>query len=123
MSVHQDKIDKIKSAPIPANRAQLTSFLGLASYYPRFIKGLPKIARPLLSNPSVNVEFKWTEDIRKAFGSLRDALCSAPILAFPDMAKPFVVSTDDRLRHSAGCSRRSTRMGASVRSNTPVVAP
>ena len=41
------KIDKVKDFPVPKNLTQLRGFLGLASYYRRFIKDFSKIANPL----------------------------------------------------------------------------
>ena len=36
----------------------------------------------------------WTPECREAFEKLKHALTTAPVLAYPDMNKPFVLSTD-----------------------------
>ena len=94
--VHTDdvKVERIKNALPPRTRKELRSFLGLASYYRRFIRGFARIALPLTEKTSNNVDFTWTEEMQKSFGTLKEALCTAPVLVYPDYDKPFIVSTD-----------------------------
>ena len=88
---------KVKAArewPVPTSVKTLKSFLGFASYYRRFIRNFAKISSPLNSLLVKDVPFIWTPEHQQAFVHLRDAFCSAPILAFPDFEKPFIVDTD-----------------------------
>ncbi len=75
---------------------ELQSFLGLASYYRRFIKDFATIAHALIvqAKGQPNTLITWgTEDI-KALDQLRMCLTSEPVLAIPDFSKPFVIFTD-----------------------------
>ena len=75
------KVAVIRSWPRPANVTQVRSFLGLASYYRRFISRFAEIARPLhvLTNKSQK-EFSWTDTCQAAFENLKDALATTPVL-------------------------------------------
>ncbi len=84
----------MRDAIPPTTRKELRSFLGLASYYHRFIPVFARIARPLNEKTSDNVTFIWSEDMQTAFEELKLQLTSAPALAYPNYEKPFVVSTD-----------------------------
>ena len=78
----------------PTTRKELRSFLGLAPYYCRFIPGLAKITRMLNEEMSGNVKFVCSGDIQTALEELKVKLTSAPVPAYPDHEKPFVVCTD-----------------------------
>ena len=84
----------MRDAILPTTRKELRSFLGLASYYRRFIPGFARIARPLNNKTSDNVKFVWSEDMQTAFEELKVRLTSAPVLAYSYYEKPFVVCTD-----------------------------
>ena len=88
------KTEIVEHFPVPRNQREVRSFLGLTNYYRRFVKGYSMIAAPLNKLLSKAVEFSWSEDCEKAFTVLKQKLISAPILGFPDMDKPFVLTTD-----------------------------
>ena len=94
IAVNPDKTDAIRSFPTPQTQRQLRSFLGASSYYRRFIKSYSLKAQPLYKLLHKNVKFQWDADCEKAFQSLKQALVSPPILAFPDMNQEFVLSVD-----------------------------
>jgi hypothetical protein len=74
----------------PTNIIELRSFLGLAGYYRRFIRDYGKICRPLFDSCKKG-EFQWQEDQSLAFQTLKQALCSAPVLGLPNFTKPFIL--------------------------------
>ena len=90
----QSKIDAVASWPRPTSVKDVRSFLGLASFYRRFVKGFSQIARPLTDLTRDTVEWHWSEQEERAFNQLKQALVSAPILRFPDFSRNFVVTTD-----------------------------
>ena len=94
--VHTDeeKISAVKQWPIPTSAKQLKSFLGLATYYKRFVPDFSKIAKPLYSLCGKNNKYKWNSDANLAFETLKTALTSAPILAYPQDGLPFCLDTD-----------------------------
>ncbi|CAH8627089.1 unnamed protein product [Dicrocoelium dendriticum] len=91
------KTEQVKSWPIPVSVDQLRSFLGLASYYRRFIKGFAEIAAPLNALLQKNSLFVWSAECQEAFDRLRESLCNPPLLVFPDIstsAGEFILDTD-----------------------------
>ena len=94
--------ERVAKWPTPTNPTDVRSFLGLCSYYRRFIKGFAAIAVPLHRLTQKNVPFEWSADCEDAFCTLRDALIQPPIMAYPDASHPFTIFTD--ASHSAiGC--------------------
>jgi hypothetical protein len=90
-----DKVQAIVDWPAPTTVTQLQSFLGLANYYRRFVKGYSKIAAPLtaLCSPKT-VGWPWTPDHQAAFDALKTALSTAPVIHAPDLGAPYTVTTD-----------------------------
>ena len=79
---------------MPTNKKQVQQFLGMASYYRRFIKDFAKIAKPLHRLTEHNHKFQWLPDCQRTFLQLRQQLLSPPILAHPDFSKQFILDTD-----------------------------
>ncbi|GJU99328.1 putative reverse transcriptase domain-containing protein [Tanacetum coccineum] len=87
--IHVDpaKIESIKDWESPKTPTEIRQFLGLAGYYRRFIEGFSKIAKPMTKLTQKSVKFNWGEKEETAFQTLKQKLCSAPILALPEGKK------------------------------------
>ena len=83
------KIEAVKEWPIPKSRTEVKSFLGLASYYRRFIQDFPEISQPLINLTRKSVAFEWSEACQASFERLKSSLTSAPILSFPNAEGQF----------------------------------
>uniref|UniRef100_A0AAV2K2W5 ribonuclease H n=2 Tax=Knipowitschia caucasica TaxID=637954 RepID=A0AAV2K2W5_KNICA len=70
------------------------NFLGLASYYRRFVRNFASVAGPLHRLTDKGKPFAWTNSCDTAFNQLKAALTAAPILAYPHVDLPYVVDTD-----------------------------
>ena len=88
------KIECIANWPIPTCVKEVRSFLGLCSYYRRFIAEYSHIAKPLTRLTEKNYKFNWTHECSEAFEKLKQQLTTAPVLAHPDFSKPFILDTD-----------------------------
>ncbi|KAG1941111.1 interleukin-1 receptor accessory protein-like 1-A [Pimephales promelas] len=88
------KIDVVRQWPVPKNQTEVRSFVGLASYYRRFIEGFAEIARPLHRLTEKGRKFKWGDECQRAFSQLKTALVTTPVLAYPDPHKTFILDTD-----------------------------
>ena len=88
ISADSNKLDAVKRFPTPNNVGSLRSFLGLVSYYRRFMPGFSKVAEPLFALTRKDVTFKWSEICDKAFQRLKTLLTNAPLLIF------FILETD-----------------------------
>jgi hypothetical protein len=73
---------------------EVRSFLGLAGYYRHFIPDFSKIAKPMTNLLQKDHKFVWTEKCEATFHTLRKLLTTAPVLAQPNIEKPFDVFCD-----------------------------
>ncbi|CAB0030022.1 unnamed protein product, partial [Trichogramma brassicae] len=88
------KVEAISNWPRPTNVKQIRQYLGTTGYYRRFIKDYARIASPLSNLTKKNKPFEWTEECETSFLTLKQHLCKAPILQFPDMNQKFTLTTD-----------------------------
>ena len=96
-----ERVQAITEWPRPQTVRELRAFLGLISYYRRFIKDFSKIAMPLhaqlVGQPKKSPRRtspplqSWTTDCEEAFQQLKHTLVRAPILAFADFSLSFCV--------------------------------
>ncbi|CAG2215910.1 unnamed protein product [Mytilus edulis] len=89
-----EKIEAVQKWPVPRNAKEIKSFLGLCSYYRKFVKGFADLSRPLHKACDKGTKFIWTENCQLAFNSLKEALTTPPILVYPVTDKPFILDTD-----------------------------
>ena len=88
------KVEAVQNYPVPHDVESLHSFLGLASYYRRFIPGFSTIAGPLFVLIQKNAHFAWRQAQEASFCQLKKLLVHAPVLAFPDFGQQFILGTD-----------------------------
>ncbi|CAD7093550.1 unnamed protein product [Hermetia illucens] len=98
------KTDAIQKFPTPSNRTEVRRFLGLTSFFRRFVQGYAQIALPLtrLLKTKDAEPFTWTFLEQEAFDTLRRALYHPPILEIYDVKRQHEVHTDASSNGIAG---------------------
>lgn len=106
-----EKVSALYQFDLPINLLQLLSFLGLASFYRKFIPQFAEIAKPLYDltvTKELDKQFKkkngkvdnkrvilqWNAESERAFNTLRTILSGDKVLMLPDFEKIFYLSTD-----------------------------
>ena len=94
--IHTDpeKADAIRNWPTPDSPSAVRSFLGMASYYRRFIEGFGTIAQPLHKLTEKRAIFRWTPECNTSFSILKEKLTAAPILSYPTPGDEYILDTD-----------------------------
>jgi hypothetical protein len=78
----------------PMTVSRVRSFLGLASYYRRFIPNFSKITKPVIELLKKESKYVWSDACDEVFKLLKKLLTTSPVLAQPDIDKPFDVYGD-----------------------------
>ena len=94
VSTDPEKIKAVCEWPTPTSASTLRSFLGLCSYYRRFVRGFANIAAPLHRLTEKDKAFVWTHECDVAFHRLKQVMSQAPVLAYPTSEGAFVLDTD-----------------------------
>lgn len=89
------KIETIQKWPTPKNVHEVRSFLGLSSFYRKYVKNYSRIALPLTILTRKRTSFCWSESQQRAFDTLKNILTHAPVLQLPDFAQPFFIVVTD----------------------------
>jgi hypothetical protein len=100
--VDPSKVQEVLDWKAPTTVHEVRSFLDLAGYYRRFILDFSKIAKSMTSLLQKDQKFIWTEECEATFSTLRKLLTTAPVLAQPDIEKPFDVFCDAS-KYGLGC--------------------
>ncbi|KFD64241.1 LOW QUALITY PROTEIN: hypothetical protein M514_23525 [Trichuris suis] len=74
------KLDAISAFPRPQTVRQLRRFIGMSSYYRRFVRNYAAIVRPLVSLLKKKGEWTWDDDQEKAFQGLKERMKHPPVL-------------------------------------------
>lgn len=91
-----EKVEAIINYPRPKTFTELKRFIGLASWYRRFVKDFAVVAAPLhnLTKGKKTKTLKWTIDAESAFIKMKTLLTTTPVVTCPDYRKPFVIQCD-----------------------------
>jgi hypothetical protein len=92
--VDPGKVRDVLDWKSPTSVTQVCSFLGLAGYYRRFILNFSKISKPIIELLEKGNNYMWSKDYNEAFNTLNKLLTTSPVLAQPDIAKPFDIYCD-----------------------------
>eukprot|EP00253_Pinus_taeda_P031866 PITA_31866 len=91
--VHGEKIRAIREWLEPRNVMELQGFIGICTYYQKFVKGLSQLATPL-TDLTRKGAFSWSDTVQRAFNRIKEVMRSYPVLALPDFTQPFVLECD-----------------------------
>ena len=88
------KVQAIKDAPRPKNVAELKSYLGLLTYYGKFLPKLSTYLAPLYLLLKKSNAWKWSHDQERAFQKSKELLTSSNLLVHFDPSLPIVLACD-----------------------------
>ncbi|XP_070410598.1 uncharacterized protein [Nothobranchius furzeri] len=94
VKVLHEKVKAMMSFPPPSTRRELRRFLGMVGYYRGFCRNFSAVVLPLTDQLSPKRKFEWTSECQASFEAAKLLLCSAPVLAAPDLTRPFKLEVD-----------------------------
>lgn len=94
LKTSEQHVRAVREFKVPANVREVRQFLGLASYYRRFIPSFARIAHPLHGLTRKGALFDWSSECQGSFDSLKKKLTEAPVLSFPKFDREFTLETD-----------------------------
>ena len=94
LSCDTQKVEAVENWQEPTSVKEVRSFLGLASYYRKFIENFSSIAAPLTALTRKGVKFSWSPECEVAFQTLKTCLTQAPVLSYPTNNDPYILDTD-----------------------------
>eukprot|EP00873_Tetraselmis_striata_P036951 jgi/Tetstr1/457215/TSEL_043863.t1 len=123
-----DKVQAINPLPAPKNVSDVRHFLGMATYYCRFLESFSLVKAPLTTSTKKDTPWKWGAAEQQSFDAIKAMLVSAPVMRHPDWRRPFVLHTDWSRVGEGACLPQVDDNGVEYavsfasRMNTPVEA-
>ncbi len=93
IGIDPEKVESIRSHSYPPTGDNMMVFLGETGYISAHIRNYAELTAPLQA-VKFHKKIEWTDGMRTSFDTLKDAVCRAPFLQFPDFTLPFHVATD-----------------------------
>jgi hypothetical protein len=90
VQVHQEKITAIREWPTLKTLTELRGFLGLCTYYRKFVKGFSQLCAPL-TDLTKKGSFKWNDEMME---KMKEVMSTCPVLALSDFGIPFTLECD-----------------------------
>jgi Reverse transcriptase (RNA-dependent DNA polymerase)/RNase H-like domain found in reverse transcriptase len=101
----EKKVEALAKMRAPTSNAELQTLLGGFGYHRQYIKDYAAVVEPLqrlLAFEGPWQDDTWGEEQQRVFDKVKQLLCSAPILAWPDFSLPFLVYTDGSAKGVGG---------------------
>ena len=92
--VDPTKIEVVVNWKPPRNVTEVRSFLDLAGYYRRFVRGFYVIGSPLTKLLRKGIKFEWTDKCQNSFEQLKGMLVEALVLTQPPSGKEYTLYSD-----------------------------
>lgn len=89
-----EKIESMVNYPTPKRVKDVRRFVGMVSWYRRFVPNFSSRIRPLTNLTRKNCKFVWSPECEVAFQEMKQLLISSPILSCPDFSREFVLQCD-----------------------------
>ena len=89
-----DNLVRVANWPRPMNVTEVRSFVGLATYYRRFVKSFADVAAPLTDLTKKGKKFVWSNECEVAFDDLKKVMGSPQVMAYPKPEGQFILDTD-----------------------------
>jgi hypothetical protein len=93
IGIDPDKVISIRNHPYPPTGDNMMVFLGETGYISSHIRNYAELSAPLQA-VKFQKKIEWTDEMKLSFDTLKEAVCRAPFLQFPDFSLPFHVATD-----------------------------
>ena len=112
--VDPDKVKVIRQMLPPTCVREVRSYIGMCSYYRRFIPNFSAIAKPLI-RLTVKFEEKktieWNKECQAAFNFIKGSLPTVPVLTYPDTSKPYILyaHASDDCTGACLCQKQDTQ--------------
>lgn len=90
----ESKLNAVSQFPVPTNVHEVRQFIGLCSYFRKFIHKFAQVARPITDLTKKNVPWAWGCQQSESFETLKKCLCSKPVLAIYDPSLQTEIHTD-----------------------------
>jgi hypothetical protein len=93
VQAHQEKIIAIREWPTPKTLIEMRGFLGLCTYYRKFVKGFSQLCTPLIDLTKKR-SFKWNDEAQVTMGKMKEVMRTCPFLALPYFDILFTLECD-----------------------------
>ena len=89
-----EKVKAVQNAPKPQSVSELRTYLGMVTYYQKFIPNLADKFAPLYNLLKSETDWKWTEECDQAMSDIRKCLTNDNVLVHYDGKLPITLATD-----------------------------
>ena len=118
ISPQPSKVGAIRNMRPPSTPTEIKRFLGMAGYYSQCIPQYARYSEPLNRLTRKNAPWEWGDEQEVAFESLKQALTSTSVMAYPQPDKPYYLYTDASLASLGGCFHKRIVSESNAPSNT-----
>ena len=96
---------------------EVRSFIGICSYYRKFILNFSVIVKCLIRLNKKFAKFECSKECQAAFNFPKESLATVPELAHPDTSKPYILYTDARDDYIGACLCQDQHTQGEMKSN------
>lgn len=94
MEMDKGKVSAVLDWPTPKKVKDIQAFLRFANFYRRFIRDFSKVVQLMTELSQKDTKWVWGQRQQEAFDKLKRCFTTVPILAMPNLEKPFVLECD-----------------------------